>query len=77
MVMQEKAPLTQATLNEPFWNLSPDETLAAVFSSRDGLTTGEATRRRALFGPNSISEQRLHSGWPGFPHVTNPWANAK
>lgn len=52
---QEKAPLSLTTLNEPFWNLTPDETLAAVFSSRDGLSTSEVARRKALFGPNSIS----------------------
>lgn len=53
----EKIPVSFAILNKPFWNLTPDETLTAVFSSREGLTTDEAIRRKALFGLNTISER--------------------
>jgi calcium-translocating P-type ATPase len=43
--------------------LTPDAALASLRSSRDGLTSDDAARRRAEFGPNRLEEVRRTPLW--------------
>jgi len=48
----------------PLWHaLPPDDVLARLDSSRDGLTAAEATRRLELYGPNRLAIKRSRSAW--------------
>ncbi|MDO8584499.1 MAG: cation-transporting P-type ATPase [bacterium] len=61
---QQRQQLTRAILNQPFWTLTPEETLTALTTSSEGLSTDEAAKRRAMFGENVLNEHartpRLH-----------------
>lgn len=46
----------------PFWSQPADSLLAALGSSRDGLSSGEAAARLARHGPNALDTRRRHSG---------------
>jgi calcium-translocating P-type ATPase len=45
--------------------LSPDDAIASLRSSREGLASAEAGRRLAEFGPNRIEEVRRTPWWQG------------
>ncbi|MBI4193257.1 MAG: cation-transporting P-type ATPase, partial [Candidatus Colwellbacteria bacterium] len=53
---QTQQPVTRAALNQPFWTLTPEETLAALSSSTEGLGAVEVEKRRAIFGANTLNE---------------------
>ncbi len=56
-MLQQRQQLTRAALNQPFWTLTPEETLTALQSSPEGLGTAEAEQRRAIFGANILNER--------------------
>jgi len=43
-----------------FWSMSDDALLAALESSRNGLSIEDAWRRLARYGPNRLTEARTH-----------------
>ncbi|HEX6568194.1 MAG TPA: cation-transporting P-type ATPase, partial [Acidimicrobiales bacterium] len=45
-----------------FWGAQPDDLLRALDTSRAGLATREAARRRARDGPNTIGPAHGHRG---------------
>ncbi len=47
-----------ATEQRAYWRLGPEEALAALGSSRRGLSTDEAVRRLERFGPNQLEPPR-------------------
>lgn len=47
---------TRPPAHEAFWRQSPDELFSRLGSSRQGLASGDAARRRLRFGPNSYRE---------------------
>lgn len=50
--------------SEPWWSLSPEETLRRLATTPSGLTSAEAAERLARYGPNAIEEARRFS-WTG------------
>src|SRR5205823_6194016 len=64
--LQTKGGLMPASLTDspPFHTLSVDDALAAErVDGRRGLSTDEAQRRRATFGPNKFAEARKEPWW--------------
>jgi P-type Ca2+ transporter type 2C len=58
--------------NKHIYNLEITEALQAVDSSRDGLSTVEAKRRQAKYGPNAIATKKK----PFFKRLLEPFASA-
>jgi len=52
-MMTEEYPNSQSL---PFHTLSPEESLSALKSSREGLSHGEAAARLEMYGPNTLVE---------------------
>lgn len=55
--MPIEADISPDVIREPFWSLSPEETLAALQSAPSGLSAEEAGRRLKFFGPNAVEEK--------------------
>ena len=55
----------------PVYTLSISEVLAALHSTRDGLTTHEATHRQQQFGPNALPTHRT----PLWKRIIEPFAS--
>src|SRR5262245_38445664 len=50
-----KPPQAEATAGEPFWSLAPDDVLAQLRSSRQGLTSADAEERLRRWGSNEVA----------------------
>jgi magnesium-transporting ATPase (P-type) len=50
-------------LNRNFYSISAEETLQALESSADGLSSSEASRRLSLYGPNQLPEHGPDPLW--------------
>jgi Ca2+-transporting ATPase len=60
--MEQERKISKDITREPFWSLSPEETLSALRTSDQGLTEVQAKERQAIFGPNVIAEKE-HLTW--------------
>ncbi|MBY0565160.1 MAG: magnesium-translocating P-type ATPase [Hyphomonadaceae bacterium] len=60
--LRKKAPLRSAAVRQAapgaYWSQSADSLLASCDSSQDGLRSAEAEKRLALYGPNTVTEER-------------------
>ncbi len=45
------------TVKEPFWAVSPEEALRLLATRSEGLSAGEVSQRRSVFGSNAIPEK--------------------
>jgi Mg2+-importing ATPase len=52
--------------------LSPDEVLSRLGSGRDGLSSAEAAKRLARFGPNALGVHRVRAGAVLVRQIRNP-----
>ena len=64
--MAGAARTTGQTRFEGFWDRPLPEMLEALGTSPAGLTSGEAQRRRRLYGPNALAQESRFAGLIGF-----------
>ncbi len=58
MVEELVSKISRDVVRHPFWAMSPEEILKVLETNSDGLGDEEILRRRNIFGPNAIQEQR-------------------
>ena len=55
--------MTTTTASRAWHAETPDDAIHQLSGSPDGLSTDEAARRLARYGPNDLTRQRSPSGW--------------
>ena len=73
--VQRSMPARPVVEHVPYFSLTPDQALAELQTSRQGLTSQEATARLAQYGLNVITEERRTPLWKKFvANLTNFFA---